>query len=325
MAKPAKLQDSPQAQELEHAKTNMKANLKLASSGDGSETIEVGEHSKEVDVKDVISGVPKFQEFFGQQKGLSEFEAQEISLDQLVEFFASENLPVELEGLKKFFQENNFENSDDFFKSLSDLQDEVSEQNEQSNNSQEQASSQENAGGSSFSSQNTEQSESQEGAEAEGEQVESLVRNRAPERGVPEGKARQEFKEDFLDSDRRRAPSEEEKELQEKIQDEVGEIENPFTPPEYKDPTHEGSKGNDKVVGSSGDDVIYGGKGDDVLHGGKGNDTFQIDSGSGKDQFYGGSGEDSIEALNGADVVIDKNFGRGNSIEKIVGDGDSEV
>ncbi|MGB0454195.1 MAG: calcium-binding protein, partial [Bacteriovoracaceae bacterium] len=81
-----------------------------------------------------------------------------------------------------------------------------------------------------------------------------------------------------------------------------------------------GGQGNDLLYGGDGNDTLEGGSGTDKLYGGDGNDTFIAE---GKDQYYGGSGEDTIQT--DSDLTIDQSFGRGNSIEKIVGDGDSEV
>ena len=68
--------------------------------------------------------------------------------------------------------------------------------------------------------------------------------------------------------------------------------------------------GNDWLEGADGDDALAGLEGDDTLIGGAGNDTYTYRLGDGTDSIIDAAGVDTLvlENINGADVVIEKNY-----------------
>ncbi len=86
-----------------------------------------------------------------------------------------------------------------------------------------------------------------------------------------------------------------------------------------------GLDGNDTINAGDGDDTVIGGAGSDNLYGGAGDDSFVVaaDNAGAANDYHGGDGTDRIVAQDGEDVVINSHLRGSDSIEEIVGEGDT--
>jgi VCBS repeat-containing protein len=88
-----------------------------------------------------------------------------------------------------------------------------------------------------------------------------------------------------------------------------------------------GLDGNDTIRAGDGDDTLVGGAGSDNLYGGSGDDTFVVDAANAgaANDYHGGDGTDRIVAQDGEDITINRHLRGSDSIEEIVGEGDTAL
>jgi Ca2+-binding RTX toxin-like protein len=360
MAKGLKLKDAGQASSDQLETTTTKAQVKLANGG-GGESLDLGENSKEIDINDVISGVPKFQEQLDQLTAEKTAQDQEVTLDDISDLLSKEGLEPELDSLKQFFKSQKFENTKDFMEKVQQVKNQAEDSEQRESRGKGRRSNERQDGDD--SAESTQNNSAQDNtAEAQGNQQNSNQNNQNQQRSlsaeaeesskvsVEETQSRrQEIREEIKEQIEEIANSDEsivgqrakfERFRDNRQQEEVEETEvlqtdseaepipepDPYDAPELKEATVSGGEGNEKLVGGSENDVINGGEGNDKLYGGEGDDTFQVvGENQGSDYFHGGEGQDVIEAVDGADVNIQGHFTSKNSIEKISGTGDSEI